>query len=72
VPVAIFAEGPAGLTRRIAVGDSLSDGQSLYTFGLSPVLSLNGSGGISFAASGTPTGQGREAIYYLPPANAGR
>jgi hypothetical protein len=70
-PVAIFAEGPDGLTRRIAVGDTLPDGQELYTFGLSPVLTLNGSGGISFVTSATPTGQGREAIYYLPGAGAG-
>ncbi len=71
-PVAIFAEGPDGLARRIAVGDTLPDGQILHTFGLSPVLTLNGSGGISFVTSATPTGQGREAIYYLPPAGSSR
>jgi hypothetical protein len=65
--VAAFISGATGAVRIGAVGDALPGGGTLSSFGLYPVLALSPSGGATFAAAPTATGEGVAGIFFVPP-----
>jgi hypothetical protein len=65
-PMAVFVGNP-GLVERIAgIGDDLPGGR-LQSFGLYPLVAINDSGGVTFSAAPTATGEGAEGIYATGP-----
>lgn len=62
-PVGAFVAGAAGLRRVAAVGDSLSSGGTIGSFGLYPAVSMAPDGTIGFAV--VPTGATEPSLYLV-------
>ncbi len=66
--VAAFVITPGHAARVAALGDALPGGGRLASFGLYPVISLSGSGAVTFASAPTATGEGVEGVFVIPAA----
>jgi len=67
-PVAILLADATGLSRIVAVGDSLPGGDRIASLTLYPVVSIGPRGHVTFAVAPTATGEGPEGIYAAQPA----
>jgi hypothetical protein len=66
-PIAIFAAGAAGTRRIAAIGDRLSERETIRSFGLYPVVSMSPRGDVSFAVAPRSDGAGVDALVVAPP-----
>jgi hypothetical protein len=67
-PVAVLRADAAGLTRVVAVGDTLPGGDRIRSLTLYPVVSLGSGGHLAFAVAPTATGEGPEGLFAVQPA----
>jgi hypothetical protein len=67
-PVAVLRVDAAGLTRVVAVGDTLPGGDRITSLTLYPVVSLGSGGHVTFAVAPTATGEGPEGLFAARPA----
>jgi len=62
-PVIVVRTGREGLHRVVGVGDPLPGGARIASLTLLPVVSLGGTGAVSFAVAPTATGGGPEGVF---------
>ena len=62
-PVIVVRTGREGLHRVVGVGDPLPGGARIASLTLLPVVSLGGTGTVSFAVAPTATGGGPEGVF---------
>jgi hypothetical protein len=67
-PVAVLRADAAGLTRVVAVGDTLPGGDRIRSLTLYPIVSLGSGGHLAFAVAPTATGEGPEGLFAAQPA----
>ena len=67
-PVAVLRADAAGLTRVVAVGDTLPGGDRITSLTLYPVVSVGSGGHVTFAVAPTATGEGPEGLFAAEPA----
>src|SRR5205085_2840649 len=66
-PIAIFATTAAGTRRVAAIGDRLSGGDVIRSFGLYPAVSMSPRGDVSFAIAPASEGTGVDGLVVAPP-----
>ncbi len=69
-PVAILLADGTGLSRVVAVGDTLPAGDRIASFTLYPVVSVGPRGHVTFAVAPIATGEGPEGLFTAQPAVA--
>ncbi len=65
--VAILLADASGLTRVVAVGDTLPGGDRIASLTLYPVVSVGPRGHVTFAVAPTATGEGPEGLFTAQP-----
>ena len=66
-PVAILRADGAGLSRVVAVGDTLPAGDRIASLTLYPVVSVGARGHVTFAVAPVATGEGPEGLFTAEP-----
>jgi hypothetical protein len=67
-PVAVLQADATGLTRVVAVGDTLPGGDRIASLTLYPVVSVGPRGHVTFAVAPSTTGEGPEGLFTALPA----
>jgi hypothetical protein len=66
-PLIVARTGANGLRRVVGVGDALPGGARITSLTLLPVVSVSGTGAVSFAVAPTATGEGPEGVFVAAP-----
>jgi hypothetical protein len=66
-PVAVLLADGAGLSRVVAVGDTLPGGDRIASLTLYPVVSVGPRGHVTFAVAPIATGEGPEGLFIAQP-----
>lgn len=66
-PVAVLLAGGAGLSRVVAVGDTLPAGDRIASLTLYPIVAVGPRGHVTFAVAPTATGEGPEGLFTAQP-----